>query len=29
LRPKLVFLHRVTLGDRRDFGRLGRGLFRG
>lgn len=29
LRPKLVFLHRVTLGDRRDFARLGRGLFRG
>jgi CRP-like cAMP-binding protein len=28
LRPKLVFLHRVTLGDRRDFARLGRGLFR-
>jgi CRP-like cAMP-binding protein len=27
LRPKLVFLHRVTLGDRRDFARLGRGLF--
>jgi CRP-like cAMP-binding protein len=27
-RPKLVFLHRVTLGDRRDFARLGRGLFR-
>lgn len=27
LRPKLVFLHRVTLGDRRDFVRLGRGLF--
>lgn len=29
LRPKLVFLHRVALGDRRDFARLGRGLFRG
>jgi hypothetical protein len=29
LRPKLVFLHRVTLGDRRDFAQLGRGLFRG
>lgn len=28
LRPKLVFLHRVTLGDRRDLARLGRGLFR-
>ena len=28
LRPKLVFLHRVTLGDRRDFARLGRGMFR-
>ncbi len=29
LRPKLVFLHRVVLGDRRDLARLGRGLFRG
>jgi CRP-like cAMP-binding protein len=28
LRPKLVFLHRVVLGDRRDLARLGRGLFR-
>lgn len=27
-RPKLVFLHQVARGDRRDFSQLGRGLFR-
>jgi CRP-like cAMP-binding protein len=27
-RPALVFLHEVAKGDRRDFSRLGRGLFR-
>jgi CRP-like cAMP-binding protein len=28
-RSQLVFLHEVAIGDRRDFSRLGRGLFRG
>jgi CRP-like cAMP-binding protein len=27
-RPKLVFLHQIARGDRRDFSQLGRGLFR-
>lgn len=27
-RPKLIHLHQITLADRRDFARLGRGLFR-
>jgi NTE family protein len=27
-RPQLVFVHQVAAGDRRDFSRLGRGLFR-